>query len=226
MTSLIRQASAHNAIRSLQNQSDPVVAASPSDPFTDSEQARLQDEVARLTAALDEQIRLTDAIRSAANDEILEARDKGYAEGLAAAVSREEDRITALQIAVDEAVATFDEQLAGSERLAALLARECLDRMFGQDDDQTALLHRLITHQLRQIEAGSHIALSVSPQDFPDLATLSSIVPIGGPCFTVEHRADLNPGQLVMTLQLGALEVGLDRQWGRLRATLGELAEA
>lgn len=188
-------------------------------------QSPLQQEVERLGAELEESRRLIEETKVAHKAALDAAREDGFQDGLAQESRNDEEALALLSKAVDDAVAKVDEKLAGTERLAALMARECLDRIFGDDESRTHLLHEIIAQQLRQLEQGSVIAVSLCSEDFPELDSLAVLEPIAGQTVRFTHRAELKRGEIAIDLTLGSLSVGLDQQWGRLRAALTELAE-
>jgi len=112
------------------------------------------------------------------------------------------------------------------ERLAALVARECLDQIFGNADDRVDQLCRIIRHQIVGIEAQALIRVDVSRSDFGEDAELDRLVAaIDGRNVEVRATDELDAGACQIKLVLGTLSVGIDQQWGRLRSMLTELAE-
>lgn len=182
-------------------------------------------EIARLSAEAEEARQELERLQNAQAEALESTRDQAYQDGLKDAATKEDEALERLQRGVDEAVATFDEQLAGLERLSALLARECLDRIFGDDEQRVHLLHEIISHQIGQIEQGNLVAIEVCPKDFSNLERLAELVPLGGPNVKFIPRSDFKRSEISIKLTLGTLSVGLDQQWGRLRGTLTELAE-
>lgn len=191
----------------------------------DPELNHFEQEMGRLEVELADSRRLIEEAQQAHKAALVVAREEGFQDGLKEAVRNEEEAITLLGGAIDEAVAKIDEQLAGAERLAALMARECLDRIFGDDENRVHLLHEIIANQLRQLEQGSVVAIALSHDDIPELSNLASLEPLAGPAVKFIHRAELKRGEIAIDLTLGSLSVGLDQQWGRLRGALTELAE-
>ncbi len=224
--SLIKSGSAPATIQRLRPV-DPVRGeASPSYDPVDPRIAILQAEIDQLPAQRAIKQQQAEAAAAASVKAIQDARTEGRDEGKQSAERQDVERLDALRSAIDDAVATFDEQLAGAERLAALMARECLDRILGSAEKQSDLLRQIIAHQRNQIEADSLISIDLSPCDFPDLSDLTELEPIGGAPLSLTQNSSLKSGEIVIRLKLGSLVVGLDQQWGSMRKTLTELAEA
>ena len=195
-------------------------------PAIDPELASLRVTVAEVREALRRAQDETAMIKSDRAAAVAAAREEGRRAGFDEAARDETAALELLRMASERAVAVIAEQLAGTERLAALVARECLDRIFGADEHRTHLLHEIITHQVRQIEAGTIVSVEVAEADFPDLASLEPIMPTSEPRILVRHGRDLARGAIILNLTLGTVSVGLDQQWGRLRSALTDLGES
>ena len=197
-------------------------AEAPAPPRIDPEILALRGEVERLTrdlASRDNQVaELRSEVEAARRDGI----ERGREAGLEAGAARAEATLDRLQRGVDVAVGQLARDLISMERLAVALAREGLSKVLGEDADRASLVTQIIRTQVAQLEAQAVLCIEVSPQDFPDAASLSDLAV--GPGIRTEAVSSLASGDCRIQLKLGALEVGLDRQWTNLSAILDDLA--
>ena len=182
-------------------------------------------EIERLTALLAERDRQI-ATHAAA---LARARQTGEAEGRKAgraeAEKHEKERVDLLRSAIAKANTGFDGALAALERLAVLLALDCLERIFGHDADRNVQVTAIIKKQLATLETTRVIAIEVSQQDFDQEALdrlRGDCVPPG---IALECSDRLASGDCTIRLTLGGLDVGSNQQWHRLRPALAALAE-
>lgn len=206
----------------------PLGAAAVKPPLSPLEEER--NRLVQRVAALEGELRQRDETIAKVNEELPQALEKAaadaHAAGLAAAETREKERTLLLQAGLRQAQAELKESLSSLDRLAALLARECLDVILGDARHRASSVRKIITSQLSKIEKASLLSAELSKSDFPDEQTLAALA----------DELRLKPGALVageavppggcrMVLRLGAVEVGLDRQWTSLKAVLGAIAE-
>ena len=198
------------------------IAAPP--PARDDRSARLRREAERLKGEIEEKNTLVETLRAACEQARRDGFDEGYAVGLAAADDGRREREGLLETGIAHALADKQALLANGERLAALLARDCLDLLFRAPEDRAALVSDLIDRQLARLDAASVISVSVSAQDFDEksCARLAARFAEANPA--IHLVADLPSGSCRFGLALGELDLGLDQQWGVLRALLEELA--
>ena len=189
----------------------------------DPELIRLRSKIKSLEAQLaarDETVRQLEAATA-------EAHAQGSAEGQQAATvafeDREQDRLELLAQGIAQAVADCASTLADSERLAALIACECLDRMLGAAAARTELIHDLIRHQYAQLDAQSILAVRVSPADFSEVGALRLAHDGTAKC-NLQRDDRLTPGAVQIDLTLGMISAGIDQQWGSFRTVLADLA--
>jgi flagellar biosynthesis/type III secretory pathway protein FliH len=160
-------------------------------------------------------------------DALAAASEAGRAEGRKAALD-EATKLNArtlavLQPAVQAALDRFAAALGSLDRLAALLARESLAIMIGEPGERAELLARMVALQVEAIEAAAILRIDVARTDFADPDTLAALA--GGTACEIRATDDLKSGDCTITLRLGALEIGIDQQWGRIADLLGTLAE-
>lgn len=159
---------------------------------------------------------------------LAKAYSKGEEAGRLAMESEiEDDRAAALELlanGVEAAKMALDQALGNYESIALVVAQTALDKIFGDTESRKAMAAELIRHQFRQIGHDSFVSLVVSRADFPntyevaELATSLSVAPD-----RVRVSDDLAAGSCHMRMQLGTLEIGLDRQWGSVRALLADM---
>jgi flagellar biosynthesis/type III secretory pathway protein FliH len=191
----------------------------------DEERNRLQQRI----AALEEELRKRDeamaALRADVERAFEEGKTQGRNEGLMQAEDRQAERFTLLENGVQEALDGLSKDLSSLERLSALLARECLDKILGASDDRAELVGRIIAEQIGKIERSTLLGIEVSRADFPDDQSLAALgAHIGLPSVALTADAEKPSGACTMTLRLGRMDVGLDQQWSALREVLGEMA--
>lgn len=180
-------------------------------------------------AALEEDLHKRDAsitaLRADVERAFEEGKTQGHAAGLAEAQDRQAERLSLLDNAVRQALEKMSTDLSSLERLAAVLARECLDKILGSPDDHAELLGQIISKQIAKIDKVMLLGIEVSQQDFPDDEALAALGKrIGLSAVALTARDDMASGGCVMQLRLGRMNIGIDRQWGALREVLDEMA--
>jgi type III secretion protein L len=182
----------------------------------ESECARLEDELAKLNAAMD-------ALRDENERAIAEAREEGRQQGIVEAADEEALRSATLAKGAEEALSQWQERLDGLERLAAQIARTALAKVFDDDDRRTELVVASIAHQLREIDQAAVIALRVSAADFPAGEALAALSEASKAAQFISC-ADLEPGECLIDLRLGHIDISPAAQWRELETLLIELA--
>jgi flagellar assembly protein FliH len=192
---------------------DPVPAA---DPVALALREAAAAALARAEAAEAEIPRLEEAAQAA----YAEGRKAGVKAGLRQAEDARTESLKRLDSGIAEALALYGEQLAGMERLAALIAREALERIVGDPERHVEMLCAIVRRQVEAADAGAILAIEVSRDDFCD--------EIGEAAGKVEVAVSdaLRSGDCRMKMRLGTLEIGVAAQWARMRSALDELAEA
>lgn len=190
----------------------------PEPPRPDPEAERLRAALAEAETALAGRDDVIAGIPARIEAALAEGEDKGRA----AAESMEVERLDILDQAAKRALALYAEAIASLERLAALLARTCLDKMLLDDAERVKTVSALLHGQLARLEAGAAVRIQVAAADFPSTEALARLAPT--PCEIVPSPA-LASGDCTIQLSLGALEIGIGQQWGALRATLEEMEE-
>lgn len=185
----------------------------------------LRAEITRLHEAL-AQARRTAAEREGDVAKALErGRQEGRRAGFAEAEDRQKERLAVLERGIGQARDDLRDGLASLEGTAALLARECLSVMLGDAAGSGDLVHRLIRHQVARIDRSTILRIEVSPADFPAPAALDSLcAALDLAPGAIVARRDLASGGCMMTFTLGRLDIGIGQQWGKLAATLTEIA--
>jgi type III secretion protein L len=184
-------------------------------PASDPELILLRERVLDLEVALAE--------RDATAERLIQAVESAYGEGEAAgreagraeADARRAEALERLKENADRAVGALEERLLATDRLAALLARNCLDKLFGASGDRAELVQGLIRHQLDTLRQETIVEIHVSADDF-DPAAAAAAAPA---CMMIVSDS-LASGDCTIRLQLGALDIGLGQQWEVLRGAL------
>jgi flagellar biosynthesis/type III secretory pathway protein FliH len=192
-------------------------ARTPEPPAPDPEVARLGAALAAADLALARHEETIAAIPAG----IEAAFAEGEAQGRKAAEDGVAARLALLSDAAERALALYGEEMASLERLAALLAQTCLDRMLIGSEDRARIVADLLRARLAALDADAIVRILVSAGDFPSPEALEALAP--SPCEIVASSS-LAPGDCTVQLRLGALEIGIGQQWGVLRDALGEMA--
>lgn len=225
MTNVVIKSAAANIsrnIRDLQQPPAPEARALP-DPRLAELWAQLEDREKALQRRMAENDRLTREAAAAYE----RGKAAGYEAGLQTADKREADRYDLLETGMERALAAYGDHRASAERLAVLVARECLDLMFGEHQHRSEFLYAAIRHQLDQLDAGSIVDIGVSAADFDDVEKVLGEGRRGEhPRVVIRRDPALAPSEVRIAMTLGELSIGVDQQWGRLRRTLGDLVEA
>ncbi len=136
---------------------------------------------------------------------------EGREEGLAAAATREQERVEAVQDAVAKAVSTIDRKIDGERDLAIDIARAALDRILADP----AMYHGLVAETARRhaaaLQRGTILRLRVSPLDFPDASALEVLPRLSGGA-VVEADPSIEAGSCIFDLTLGSLDASIPRQ--------------
>lgn len=186
--------------------------AAPPDP----ELAELRQRVLDLEAVLAERDATAETLTRAADSAYAEGEAAGREAGLGEAADRSGEALALLKDSADRAVALVEDALHESDRLAALLAKTCLDKMLGAPDGRSDLVRGLIRHQIEALRQETTVEIQVSAEDFPSAEAAAA----AAPACTVTVSDALASGDCTIRLQLGALDIGLGQQWGTLRAAL------
>lgn len=191
----------------------------------DEEVERFRRAVSSLEGELRERDVAIDVLRKDVERAFEEGRAKGRELGRSEAEDRESDRLARLEEGIETARREVCDGLVSLERLAALLARECLEKILGDATDRIDLIARIVAAQIQAIDRSMLLHIEVSSEDFPNPAALASLASRLEPFRLLPVvNADLASGGCVMSLRLGRMVVGLDQQWGALRGVLNEMA--
>ena len=186
-----------------------------------------QEELDKLHALLAERDTTLEDLKS----QIAKARTEGEETGrIAAELAAEDSRAKALEL-LRQGIEGAREALAdGRERMEAvalLIARNALDKLFGDDRVRKAAIGDLVMRQLAAIELQMLLQIEVSWLDFPDTGELAALAQeLGLAAQHISAASDLPAGGCRMQLRVGTLDVGVDQQWGAIRNLLDELAAA
>jgi len=172
--------------------------------------------IARAEAAEAEIPRLEEAAREA----YAEGRKAGVKAGLRQAEDARAESLKRRDAGIAEALASYRDELSAMERLAALLAREALERIVGDPERHVEMLCAIIRRQVEAVDAAAVLRIEVSREDHCEALGEAA----GGVEVVVADA--LRSGECRMKMQLGTLEIGVAEQWGRMRSALDELAEA
>jgi flagellar biosynthesis/type III secretory pathway protein FliH len=178
---------------------------------------------------LQERLAEREAAVTALHAEVGKARaageESGRAAGRAEADTRAAEALDCLRKGAEGALALFKAEMASTERLAALLASTVLEQLFGDAAHRGEIVIGLLRHRIAELDRSAVIRIEVSRADFPDAATLATLAESLGGRFEAKASDDLAGGDCRIKLLLGAMEVGLNQQWGCLSAELAAMSE-
>ncbi|MBV8975789.1 MAG: hypothetical protein JO261_14935 [Alphaproteobacteria bacterium] len=187
----------------------------------DEERERSRVRLAHLESELRQRDIQLEDLRHEIPQAFEKGRKEGEAVGLRAAEDRQSERLGLLEAALRDAQARLAQSISGLERLAPLLAGECLDLILGERKYRAAMVRKALAVQLKSIEASCVLAIEVSAQDFPEREALQRLKEDIAPRrIAVEVREEMPSGDCRLVLRLGQMEIGLDQQWTALRGSL------
>ncbi|QXT34450.1 hypothetical protein KV697_11510 [Sphingomonas sanguinis] len=223
---VIKQAEGIHGVRQLAG--PPPLTAILIDP-RDEAIALLQAERDTLAAQLAEAGDRIARADTQARDHIGAAREEALSEGrragLAAAETREAERVAAIARGVTQALAQFDARLSATEGLAAALARACLDRVFAQPDATAAMVTQALARHFATLRDDAVVTVRVSGADFSDGEALAAAVRDGARA-TVAIDRHLPSGACRVEARLGQVALDVPEQWSVLARLLDEMAAA
>ena len=194
-------------------------------PLERPDMAVLRERIGNLEQELRERCQLVDTLSTARAEAYREGEEAGRQAGLEEAEDRQNERLALLETALSQACGDVAVRLGAIERLAPLIARECLDKMFGESGDRAQIVEDLVRAQMARIDASALLCVEVARVDFGDEAALARLAAqFGSPSPRVEARDDLASGACTMTMRLGRIELGLDQQWRDLSGLLDDMA--
>ncbi len=195
------------------------VRAAPKQP----EQHPLEREVGRLR----EELAGREAQIAKHDDELAQACVAAELAGRETAESEfEADRAAAterLEQGIAQARNDLKQAFEQAQALALLVARGTLDKLFGDPGERTEIISALLSEQLERVGRELVVAIDVSRLDFPDTGELKELSErLGLRPGVLEARVDLDEGTCRMRMRLGTIDLGIDRQWGAVRALIDE----
>lgn len=196
----------------------------PSRPIAQSAEALEMAQLRAELGALEQMLSARDDQLAKLSEELASAVAEAFADGKAAgreeAEDRQAERLAILVEAVVSARGDLERQLEAAERMAVLVARECLEKILGENADRTGLMADLVRRQITQVGRDTVVEIAVSQDDFADDDIACQIDPR-----VSIMRSELAPGSCNIKLHLGEIDAGLSQQWAMLRRALNEGAE-
>lgn len=186
------------------------------------------DTLSRRIAELEADIAKRDQRETGLEKEIEASFERGKEAGFALGVNEagrlERERLELLEVGVQSARAHLAQSLAGAERLAVLIARDCLDKLLGEPDFRAETVRGLIRAQIAMIEQDAVVSIKVSLEDFPDDASFEDLKQsTSGVAFETDEN--LASGDCMLKLRLGGADIGLTQQWGEISRLLNEMGQ-
>ncbi len=224
---ILKQASAHaSGIRSLSVPDAPATVAEIAvDPHAE-ELTVLHGEIARLTAERAQAARQTERTAARHEEALAAVRDEGFRDGLAAADSREGERLEALRTGLADEALRFGDRLAALDTLAVAIARAALDKMFARSDAMDEMVTAALSRHVATITDHSVLTVRVSADDFPDPATLEGAMRAIGGRVSVTSDDSLPAGACRIAARLGHVDLDIPAQRSALFDLLDAMAAA
>lgn len=189
-------------------------AAKPKTDPRDAKITRLEAEIAGLREALAK-------AESDADIAVDDARRAGEAAGLAKAEDREADRLDALRSGLDAAREAFEAKLAALEKLAPLVARASIEKLFGTVEDWSPMVQAMLAKQLALLRRSAVVAIRVSPADFTEERQIETL---SAGDLRAGIDADLRAGAARIECRLGQIDLDARDGWSALSMLLAEMA--
>lgn len=164
-------------------------------------------------------------LRSEMARTVEEAKSVAWQAGFDAAEDKQAERCRSLELSLQRTEAMLAERLAELDRLAPLLAQECLEIILADRAFRAEIVQNLLKTQVAKLDRQMLAGIELSQVDFADQTMLDEIGRrCGASHVSILARSDLPSGACVMRLRLGSVEIGIEQQWGVLRDVLRELA--
>ncbi len=191
----------------------------------DEERERLRKRIEVLEAEVRQREVAISGLKADVEQAFKDGEDRGLTVGRQAVEDWQADRLALLKEGLARANADLRAQLESLDRLAPLLARDCLDIIFGQSDERSEQLRAIIKNQLGMIEKSALVTIEIAREDFPDDACLVVLAEeLALPIDVIRINTQMSSGECAMRLKLGDLEIGVKQQWGVLRDLLAQMA--
>lgn len=221
MSSLIRASDATTStpVRSLDLASIHNEHASPAGIDASANVTKEDNELQRLREAL----KASEATRDKL---VAQAREQGRLEAVAAH-KRDDARMVALLVdAIDAGQKRLTSKLDELNRASLLICENALTPIFATAGDIRSLLVSAIETQIAGIRNETIVALRVSEADFAGRAALQELANrIGASESAIAADKTLNPGECVIDVRLGQIEISLPQFWQTLKARLQDLMQ-
>jgi flagellar biosynthesis/type III secretory pathway protein FliH len=153
-----------------------------------------------------------------------DAYERGIGDGARNVTLQTAASIELLSDGIDRAIAQLAQYSSAMEQLAVELARTALTRVFGERSHRPDMVLEIIHRQLETLAKDMVLQIDVASKDFKDAAdqddAFAAWLQQG---ISIQRRDDLVSGDCEMHLRLGTLDIGLDQQWGKIRAHLEQL---
>ena len=205
--------------------SRPAVREGWLETYVSPEVVGLRDQAAQLESQLEAKVAEIERLQSEVERARREGREEGWESGRQAAEDHNAEALKKLDQGIAQALDRFSTNLTSMDALALEIAHHGLHKVLGDKARYAELLQDILQRQLALVGDQAVIRVQVSAEDFLDVEGLAALGAATRRCgLRVETADSLKSGECRMRLQLGALEIGVAQQWGRLSAALEELA--
>ncbi|MEJ0027188.1 MAG: hypothetical protein WDN01_14260 [Rhizomicrobium sp.] len=189
----------------------------------DVERERLKRRLAELEGELRQRDGAIAELRRNVDGAERRGRIIGREEGLADAQDRQNERLEILAGAVSAARRELSDRLQAIESLAVSLAHDGLEIVFANAGERGELVADAIRAQVAKLDKDLVLTIEVSAEDFASAGLLAERLGVPAAMVTLAQAAS---GHCLIGLRLGRMDVGIDRQWGRLRELLVDMTQS
>lgn len=170
---------------------------------------RIDELEARITALTQEALEA----RAEAETAYTRGEAQGRAAGRQEAEERELERSALLADAITASRQDFAAALSETQRLAALLAKDCLDKLFGDAAANMDRVCALLRGQISLVEREQVVKVIVSAADFGEEALDRLRQTMPSRVLDIVRDPDLPTGGCKLLPRLGEIDIGLHTQW-------------
>lgn len=205
-------------------ESRPSIPAAPREPPVDPLVAALREDLEEALLEIERRDKEIARLEASVDAAFVRGKEEGRKAGLKESEALRTQSLAKLDEGLKQADERFAEALSSLDRLALILARECLTKILGDPDKQMDLVCQILRDRVAKIDARSVVRIEVSAKDFSDPQDLAKLVASMGSTIDLRAVDELESGGCRIKLLLGSLELGVGQQWDRIDAALGDLA--
>ncbi|WP_371395857.1 hypothetical protein [Fretibacter rubidus] len=153
------------------------------------------------------------------------AREGGRNEATQAFEKKYEKANEALGRGIDKGLEKLDDRLSSLDGLALLISQTVLEKFFCPNQDYKETITRMIRKQLEAIRRETVMHVRVSSDDFDTDESLEDLAVALDLRYTdIKIGETVRPGDCVIDLRLGHVELSLKNQWDTIQTLFKDMA--